>query len=188
MKGFIEINKRKLVVILSVLFMFSASNTASAVTFTTAYSTSYNGQIAVKYELKIDSTRRLVTIYYGGTRSWRNNNPGNLKYGNFARSKGAIGTDGQFAIFPDYDTGHNAKKELITTTYYNYTIQTMMNAYAPPSENNTTAYIRYIVSRTGMSANTYIRNMSNSQLNSLLDAMKQYEGYKVGSTTTFVEG
>ncbi|HEY9059373.1 MAG TPA: hypothetical protein VIO64_02540 [Pseudobacteroides sp.] len=188
MKKLLEINKRKLMVTITALFMLIVSATAFATTYTTAYSTTYNGQIAVRYELNIDSSRKLVSINYGGSRSWRNNNPGNLKYGSFASSNGAIGTDGQFAIFPNYDTGYNAKKTLITTTYRDYTIEAMMNKYAPPSENDTAAYIRYIVSKTGMPASTYIRDMNSSQLNSLLDAMKQYEGFVVGSTTTFVEG
>jgi hypothetical protein len=48
------------------------------------------------------------------TRSWRNNNPGNLVMGDFARRNGAIGQAGfipdgkkkfKFAVFPDYGTG-----------------------------------------------------------------------------------
>lgn len=43
------------------------------------------------------------------TRGIRNNNPGNIKYGAFARSLGATGQDsGGFAIFPDAQSGLNA--------------------------------------------------------------------------------
>lgn len=41
----------------------------------------------------------------GGTRAWRNNNPGNIRDGKFTRRCGAIGAAGGFAIFPDYKTG-----------------------------------------------------------------------------------
>lgn len=53
------------------------------------------------------------------TRSWRNNNPGNLRIGPFAREHGAIGSAGlppkpkpgdpKFAVFPDYQTGRKAQ-------------------------------------------------------------------------------
>lgn len=53
------------------------------------------------------------------TRSWRNNNPGNLVMGPFSRRNGAIGEAGlvpndehkklKFAVFPDYTTGRKAQ-------------------------------------------------------------------------------
>ncbi len=46
----------------------------------------------------------------GGSRSWRNNNPGNIEYGPFARSMGATGTDGRFAKFPSYEAGRRRKR------------------------------------------------------------------------------
>jgi hypothetical protein len=60
------------------------------------------------------------TIYYDekgpalavfGPRNRRNNNPGNIEYGPFAKEHGAIGTDGRFAIFPDEETGFRAMKK-----------------------------------------------------------------------------
>lgn len=54
------------------------------------------------------------TKYPTGTRSYRNNNPGNIKYGSFAQSCGAIGKDDKgFAKFPDYLDGFNALKSLV---------------------------------------------------------------------------
>jgi hypothetical protein len=59
----------------------------------------------------------------GGTISWRYNNPGNIKYGEFAKSlgatKGAEATDGgYFAIFPDLATGEKARKQLLLGRTY----------------------------------------------------------------------
>ena len=52
-------------------------------------------------------------VHVGGTRSWRNNNPGNLRYTNWTKNHGAIGKDGDgFAIFPDVETGNQAKGDL----------------------------------------------------------------------------
>src|SRR5690606_15604073 len=43
-----------------------------------------------------------------GSRSYRNNNPGNLEFGDFARKYGATKGDPRFAIFPNYESGFNA--------------------------------------------------------------------------------
>lgn len=45
-------------------------------------------------------------LFSGGDRTWRNNNPGNLVPGNVSKRNGAIGVAGRFAVFPDYETGH----------------------------------------------------------------------------------
>lgn len=49
-------------------------------------------------------------VYIGGSRNWRNNNPGNIGYGNgkLVTKLGAIGKAGGFAVFPDYETGRKA--------------------------------------------------------------------------------
>ena len=49
----------------------------------------------------------------GGTRADRNNNPGNIEYGEFAKSQGATGSDGRFAIFPDREAGFKAAENLL---------------------------------------------------------------------------
>lgn len=80
--------------------------------------------------------------YYDGSVSFRNNNPGNLEYRQRTIEYGATGTDGRFAIFPDYTTGFNALKQLIIDVYINNTLTEMINKYAPPTENDTKSYIK----------------------------------------------
>ena len=46
-------------------------------------------------------------------RALRNNNPGDLEWGAFARLYGATASDGRFAIFPDIRTGLRALCELL---------------------------------------------------------------------------
>ncbi len=43
-----------------------------------------------------------ISIWTGGTRAWRNNNPGNIRPSQFSYKNGAIGSAGGFAIFPTY--------------------------------------------------------------------------------------
>lgn len=46
-------------------------------------------------------------------RGLRNNNPGNIEFGPFARKYGASGSDGRFAIFPTMVMGLRAQAELL---------------------------------------------------------------------------
>ena len=114
----------------------------------------------------------------GGSRSWRNNNPGNIEYGAFARSMGATGTDGRFAVFPDYKAGRNAQEKLLFEgqNYKNLTLAQAIRRWAPASENNVPAYIKAM----GADPNTRMQDFSPSQRSTLLDAMQRHEGWKPG--------
>jgi hypothetical protein len=119
----------------------------------------------------------------GGTRSWRDNNPGNIEYGSFARSHGAIGTDGRFAIFPDAQTGRNALTALLgTRSYQGLTVQGAIARFAPPTENNTTAYTNSIRRQTGLDPNTSMRSLTPAQLRAVTDAIQRHEGWRPGTT------
>lgn len=68
------------------------------------------GKFTVQY---FDEEGNMI-IRSGGSRAWRCNNPGNLLAGSYSRGKdrrsiGAAGDDlNEYAVYPDYDTGHEA--------------------------------------------------------------------------------
>jgi len=83
--------------------------------------------------------------YPHGTRAWKNNNPGNIKYGPFAKNCGAIGQDDKgFAVFPSYEKGFTALKTLVTNAatgksdIYKPTdsIFQFFSRYAPSTDHN----------------------------------------------------
>jgi hypothetical protein len=82
--------------------------------------------------------------YIGGTWTWRNHNPGNLVPGDISRKNGQIGKAGGFAVFPDKETGHRALLDCLKTTYGDKNIDELTEKYAPPKENNTAAYIKFL--------------------------------------------
>ena len=88
--------------------------------------------------------------YYEGSRSHRNNNPGNIKGGSYADRHGAIGVDdGGFAIFSDPAAGRDALENLLfnTETYPTLTVEDAIARYAPAADNNDVdAYINSVVS------------------------------------------
>jgi hypothetical protein len=127
-----------------------------------------SGKTTVKYE---DGTTAVLT----GSRPIRNNNPGNLEYGPFAQSQGAVGSDGRYAVFPTKDTGWQAKINLLkTNTYQSLSIKDAFNRYAPPSENPN--YIRDLQQRTGFDLNRQMSSLNEEEFKKLVDAVAVIEG------------
>lgn len=125
-----------------------------------------------------------------GDRGWRNNNPGNIEYGDFAKSMGAIGSDGRFAIFPTPEAGRSAKENLLFESrgYRGLSIEGAISKYAPPSENNTQGYIQQVTQALGLPKNTNISSLSADQRRVLLDAIQKIEGRSTGKIEVLREG
>lgn len=108
------------------------------------------------------------------SRGARNNNPGNIEYGPFARSMGAIGSDGRFAIFPDLQTGTQALATLMSSYQrrgFN-TIDKIVGRYAPPKENNVNAYGNFLAGQLGVSRD---QPLGMDSLNKLVGGISLYE-------------
>ena len=131
------------------------------------------------YGTNVTSNFSRIGFKEGGTLSWRSNNPGNIKFGDFARKYGAIqgskATDGgYFSIFPDEETGKQAMKDLLKApSYQNLSIEDAMRRW----------------SNKGYGAEIYKRGISmpmsklnDQQLSELTDAMVKREGWKEGKT------
>lgn len=88
-----------------------------------------------------------------GSVASRNNNPGNLRY---VGQTGAIGQDsGGFAIFPDLSTGQAALNAQINLdANRGLTLSQFIAKYAPPNENNTSNYLNFVSSQTGVDPST----------------------------------
>lgn len=138
---------------------------------------------------KIDNGDGTSQVREGGSRAWRNNNPGNLRFGDFAKRKGAIGADAQgFAIFKDRASGESAQRDLLKGTYGDNSISQMMERYAPRSENDTDGYIKMVAKATGLSPDARISDMNEEQFSSLVAAMQKKEGWKEGSVSSVASG
>jgi hypothetical protein len=117
-------------------------------------------------------------IFSGGDRTWRNNNPGNLVPGSVSKRNGAIGIAGGFAVFPDYETGHNALLDCLRTTYANADIPRLIRDYAPKHENKTELYARFLRRRTGVKDDRKVRDFTPDQFERLWKAIEDMEGKK----------
>lgn len=103
--------------------------------------------------------------YFPGSLAYRNNNPGNLVY---AGQAGASPGAGGFASFSSYDAGYQAMLNQISldasrgtdasgnpTT----TVAELLTSWAPPSENNTAAYISNVAASTGFNPNASLSSL-----------------------------
>ncbi|HVX91555.1 MAG TPA: hypothetical protein VHC20_08170, partial [Candidatus Paceibacterota bacterium] len=127
-----------------------------------------------------------LEVRRGGTLAWRNNNPGNLR-----GAPTQIGTNhslsGQFAIFNSPEIGRQAEMDLIFgPRYADLTIADAMYIYAPPSENDTEAYIANIVDSTGLDRTTVLSTLDSAQRQSFMDAIAAHENVTEGSSETYI--
>lgn len=94
-------------------------------------------------------------------RGIRNNNPGNLRPGVDWQGKSGIdsGIGGDYLIFSDPKWGIRALyKTLLTyrTKYGLTTVRGIISRWAPPSENNTDAYIADVATAVGKGPDTVL--------------------------------
>lgn len=118
----------------------------------------------------------------GGTKAWRNNNPGNIRYSGFIKKYAIANADG-FAVFPDAEAGKAVIKKLLrANSYNNLTINGAIARYAPASENDTRAYQNHVARYTKLDMNRIMKDLSDEEIASIVDAICKQEGYAVGST------
>ena len=78
-------------------------------------------------------------------RGIRNNNPGNIE-DTGTKWRGRLGNDGRFIIFDNPVNGVRAMARILKTYREKYnisTIESIINRWAPPHENDTGAYIAH---------------------------------------------
>ncbi|HEQ1858448.1 TPA: hypothetical protein VEO38_001985 [Providencia alcalifaciens] len=131
-------------------------------------------------------------IREGGSRSWRNNNPGNIIWGDYARSKGAIGHDTNaaghvMAIFPTKEAGNAAKDQLLFegANYRDKKLSEAIKRYAPKYDkngkqiNNTEQYIKNVLSAVN-GQDKKMKDHSLSERKAILAMIETTEDWKPG--------
>jgi hypothetical protein len=101
-------------------------------------------------------------FYKLGDRPYRNDNPGDLIWGNEAKAFGATHGDPRFAVFPDAHTGWLALQRWLSVPakydalgglvggYLGATLEQVINRFAPPVENDTESYLFAVCQNTGL--------------------------------------
>lgn len=99
----------------------------------------------------------VALVLYGGyrmgiPRGIRNKNPGNIRYHAANDWLGQVGKDDAgYAIFSDAKYGIRAMGKTLDSYQRRgvLTVEDIINTWAPPSENNTGAYLSHVLQLTG---------------------------------------
>lgn len=130
----------------------------------------------------------------GGKLPWRINNCGDLKapmaggepapkktknYIGYAKIPDKEDTSlvHHFFIFPDYATGREQLELSLKRRYGEMTLPQMVKVYAPSHENDTSQYVKDLLSLSGLPDDLKIGAMDQAQFKSLVDAIEKREGY-----------
>ena len=113
------------------------------------------------------------------SRGLRNCNPGNIRRSK-TRYKGEQhpSRDSEFKEFKSMAYGYRAMFVLLDTYSRRYglcTIRQMLNRYAPPSENFTEGYIRFVSEKTGIAPDEIINSRAARDMVPVVAAMSQIE-------------
>lgn len=124
-----------------------------------------------------------MTIRGSGSRAWRCNNPGNLRASKYSTSKQrrCIGTAGhqqdQYAVYPDYATGHEALVVMLKGGIYSpLSLREAMKRYDPANVK----YIDTIISKTNLDPEQKIRSLNDRDFEKFWKAIEETEKWKVG--------
>ena len=113
------------------------------------------------------------------SRGLKNNNPGNIRRSK-TRYVGEISpsADAEFKQFESVAYGYRAMFVLLDSYRRRYslsTIRQMINRYAPPSENFTEGYIRFVAQRTGIHPDEALDTRSERDMVPIIMAMSEIE-------------
>lgn len=117
----------------------------------------------------------------GSTRGERNNNPGNIRLTSPQipwEGMSPTQTDPAFVQFIDPQHGIRAMRVNFQTYYNNYGINTVtgiISRWAPPSENNTAAYITQVANQMGVDPNATLDLTDPGTIAALVDAVITHE-------------
>ena len=113
------------------------------------------------------------------SRGLRNNNPGNIRIGNF-RYKGekAKSSDSEFRQFESVEWGYRAMFVLLHTYATKRgcrTLREIINRNAPPTENFTDGYIRCVANATHLSPDEPVSTTDGAMMTAIVAAMSAVE-------------
>ena len=113
------------------------------------------------------------------SRGLRNLNPGNIRLGSFLyRGERARSSDSAFRQFEAIEWGYRAMFVLLHTYAVKHRCRSLRDfiaRYAPPSENNTEAYLRRVVVATHIEPDEVISTTDGATMTAVVAAMSEVE-------------
>jgi hypothetical protein len=117
------------------------------------------------------------TLRAGGSRAWRFNNPGYVRCSNRSAAYGALGCDGQFAIFPDYGTGVRALRQSLRDEYPNHTVRDALRLHLPPEA---AVNPDRICEDAGLEEDTKVEDITDDDCRAINSTLENEPGWSAG--------
>lgn len=112
------------------------------------------------------------------SKSFRNNSPGNIRFGKFTQGYGAINDGTGFAKFTTAIQGTAAMVDLLAGPgYRDLTVEQALHRYAPRSENDTDKYLKYVCDKSALDRDQVLNQLDPFEVLDLVRAMIQFEGW-----------
>ena len=126
------------------------------------------------------------------SRGLRNCNPGNIRQSR-SNFKGEVrpSRDSAFKQYESMAYGYRAMFVLLNSYHKRYgltTIREMISRWAPPSENFTEGYIRFVSERSGISADAQVDSRSERDMVPIVAAMSEIENGTKAAMADVYEG
>lgn len=126
------------------------------------------------------------------SRGLRNCNPGNIRQSR-SNFKGEVrpSRDSAFKQFESMAYGYRAMFVLLNSYHKRYgltTIREMISRWAPPTENFTEGYIRFVSERSGIAADAEVDSCSERDMVPIVAAMSEIENGAKAAMNDVYEG
>lgn len=111
-------------------------------------------------------------------RGIRNNNPGNIRITNINWQGEVVGDDQAFETFSTPQHGVRAMMKCLQTYERKYgpqTIETLIDRWAPPVENDTGAYVSHVARYCGVSKDAIFSTRNKAEMIQLCKAITLHE-------------
>lgn len=117
------------------------------------------------------------------SRGYRNRNPGNIDYNPNNKWQGQVGIEvsgnpPRFAVFETHEYGIRALAALLTTYQDRHglrTIRGIIDRWAPPTENVTSAYVTQVAKNSGLTADQRLDLHTYAHMRPLVEAIIRHE-------------
>jgi hypothetical protein len=116
-----------------------------------------------------------TTLQTGGSRAWRFNNPGYVRCSSRSTYYGALGCDGEFAIFPNYTTGINALRLNLRDDYPGRPVGDALREHLPPGVDASR-----VCEKAGLDPGTKVEDVTPEDFGGMGPALEIEPGWDAG--------
>lgn len=122
----------------------------------------------------------------------RNNNPGNIRHSrDLFRGELRTRSDWEYKQFKNMAYGYRAMFKILQSYYRNYkldTLRKMITRWAPPTENDTEAYIRSVSDYAGIPADAPVDINNREQMVGIVAGMSRVENGRKAELSDVIAG